>query len=151
MKGHLFFRVRTIVGGGRVSHFASEVGDLAIMSCRKLREKIDGEGGCGGKDGNAETKEDEEDLDEEDEEECSDEEETDGSRTAHKKDKWRAAAEIITADFNIAGGPTHSWGEPTDKKIGPCSSRSVSENSLIYVCLAIEKLWVLICCVCAEL
>ena len=69
---------------------------------------MDGEGGCGGKDGNAETEEDEEDLDEEDEEEFSDEEETDGSRTAYKKNRWRAAAEIIMADFNIAGGPTHS-------------------------------------------
>ena len=96
------------------------------------------------------TEEDDDDYVEEDEEEFSDEE-TDGSRTAYKKNRWRAAAEIITADFNIAGGPTHSWGEPTDKKIGPCSSRSVSENSLIYVCLAIEKLWVLICCVCTEL
>ena len=129
----------------------SEVRDLAIMSCRKQREQMDGEGGCGGKDGNAETEEDEEDLDEEDEEEFSDEEETDGSRTAYKKNRWRAAAEIITADFNIAGGPTHSWGEPTDKKIEPCSSRSVSVNYFIYVFLAIEKLWVLICCVCAEL
>ena len=109
----------------------------------------------------AETEEDEEDDAEEDEEEFSDEE-TDESRTAYKKNRWRivvvwtnttkkeayrAAAEIITADFNIGGGPTHSWGEPTDKKIGPCSSRSVSVNNFIYVFLAIEKLWVLICCV----
>ena len=52
--------------------------------------------------------------------------------------------------FQYCGGLTHSWGEPTDMKIGPCSSRSVSVNNFIYV-LAIEKLWVLICCVCAEL
>ena len=132
----------------------SEVGDLDIMSCRKQREQRDGDGGCGGKDGNVETEEDEEDLDAEDEEEFSDEEETDGSRTAYKKNRWRvvavwthitkmeaykAAAEIMTADFNIAGGPTHSWGEPTDKKIGPCSSRSVSVNNFIYVCLVIEN------------
>ena len=102
----------------------------------------------------AETEEDEEDDAEEDEEEFSDEEETDGSRTAYKKNRWRVvvvwthitkqeaykvAAQIITADFNIAGGPTHSWGEPTDKKIGPCSSRSVSVNNFIYVLLAIEN------------
>ena len=101
--------------------------------CHKQREQRDGDGGCGGKDGNVETEEDEEDLDEEDEEEFSEDDETDGSRTAYKKNRWRivivwtnttkkeayrAAAEIITADFNIAGGPTHSWGEPTDKKIG---------------------------------
>ena len=134
----------------------SEVRGLDIMSCRKQREQMDGEGGCGGKDGRTETEEEEEDIAEEDEEECSDEEETDGSRTTYKKNRWRvvavwtnittqevykAAAQIITADFNIAGGPTHSRGESTDKKIGPC----------IYVFLAIEKLWVLICCVCAEL
>ena len=56
-----------------------------------------------------------------------------------KKEAYRAAAEIITADFNIAGGPTHSRGEPTDRKIGPCSSRGVSVNNVIYVFLAIEK------------
>ena len=109
----------------------SEVGDLDIMSCRKQREQMDGGGGCGGKDGNVETEEDEEDLAEEDEEEFSDEEETDGSRTAYKKNRvwvavwtnttkkeaYRQAAEIITADFNIAGGPTYTWGEPTDRKI----------------------------------
>ena len=115
----------------------SEVRGLDIMSCRKQREQMDGEGGCGGKDGRTETEEEEEDIAEEDEEECSDEE-TDGSRTAYKKNRWRVVAvwtnttkkeayrqatETITADFNIAGGPTHSWGEPTDKKIGPCSSK----------------------------
>ena len=56
-----------------------------------------------------------------------------------KKEAYRQAAEIITADFNFAGGPTHSWGESTDRKIGPCSSRSVSVNHVIYVFLAIEK------------
>ena len=56
-----------------------------------------------------------------------------------KMEAYKAAAEIMTADFNIAGGPTHSWGEPTDKKIGPCSSRSVSVNNFIYVCLVIEN------------
>ena len=54
-----------------------------------------------------------------------------------KKEAYRQAAEIITEDFNIAGGPTHPWGEPTDRKIGPCSSRSVSVNNFIYVFLAI--------------
>ena len=88
-----------------------------------------------------ETEEDEDDDVEEDEEEFSEEEETDGSRASYKKNRWRVvavwtnvtkkeaylqAAEIITADFNIAGGPTHPWREATDKKIGPCSSRSVS-------------------------
>ena len=85
---------------------------------------MDGEGGCGRKVECVETEDDEEDHAEEDEEECLDEE-TDGSRTAYKKNRWRVvavwtnttkkeayrqAAEIITADFNIAGGPTHSWG-----------------------------------------
>ena len=131
----------------------SEVADLAVMSCRKHRQQMDGEGGSSVKAEYGATEEDEEDYVEEDEEECSDEE-TDGSRTAYKKNRWRvvavwtnttkkeayrAAAEIITADFNIAGGPTHSWGEPTDRKIGPCSSRSVSVNNFIYVFLAIEK------------
>ena len=83
---------------------------------------------------------------EEGEEESSGEEETDGSRAAYKKNRWRVvavwtnttkkeayrqAAEIITADFNIAGGPTHSWGEPTDKKIGSCRYRIVSVNYFI--------------------
>ena len=57
-----------------------------------------------------------------------------------KKEAYRAVAEIITADFNIAGGPTHPWGEPTDKKIGPCSSRSVSVNNLIYVFVGNRKI-----------
>ena len=43
--------MRTIVGGGRVSHFArkldSKVGDLAIMSCRKQREKMEREVAAG--------------------------------------------------------------------------------------------------------
>ena len=132
----------------------SEVAYLVVMSCRKQRQQMDREGGSGGKVGYAEFEEDEDDDVEEDEEELSDEEETDGSRAAYKKNRWRVvavwtnttkkeafrqAAAIITEDFNIAGGPTHSWGEPTDKKIGPCSSRSVSENNLIYVCLVIEN------------
>ena len=33
----------------------SEVGDLAVMSCRKQREQMDEEGGCGGKVEYAET------------------------------------------------------------------------------------------------
>ena len=123
----------------------SEVANLVVFSCRKQRQQMDGEGGSGGKVEYVEIEEDEDYDVEEYEEELSDEEETDGSRTAYKKNRWRAAAEIITAEFNIAGGPTHSWGEPTDKKIGPCSSRSVSVNNFIYVFLAIEKLWVLIC------
>ena len=113
---------------------------------------MDGEGGCGGKVEYAETEEDEEDDAEEDEENFR--EETDGSRTAYKKNRWRVvavwtnttkkeayrqAAEIMTADFNIAGGPTLSWGEPTDRKIGPCSSRSVSVNNFVYIYLAIAK------------
>jgi len=70
----------------------SEVRGLDIMSCRKQREQMDGEGGCGGKDGRTETEEEEEDIAEEDEEECSDEEETDGSRTTYKKNRWRVVA-----------------------------------------------------------
>ena len=33
----------------------SEVADLAVMSCRKKRQQMDGEGGCGGKVEYAET------------------------------------------------------------------------------------------------
>ena len=119
----------------------SEVAYLVVMSCCKQREQMDGVGGSGAKAEHAETEEDEDDDVEEDEEESSEEEEPDGSRASYKKNRWRVvavwtnvtkqeayrqAAEIITADFNIAGGPTHPWGGPTDKKIGPCSSRSVS-------------------------
>ena len=61
-----------------------------------------------------------------------DDKETDGSRSTYKKNIWkvvavwtnienveayRRAAEIMTADFDVAGGPTHSWGEPSFKKI----------------------------------
>ena len=78
---------------------------------------MDGEGGSGAKVEHAEIEEDEDDDVEEDEEECSEEEETDGSRTTYKKNRWRwtnttnkeayrQAAEIITTDFNIVGGPT---------------------------------------------
>ena len=78
---------------------------------------MDGEGGSGVKVEYADNEEDEDDVFEEDEEESSGEEETDGSRAAYKKNRWRvvavwtntwkkeayrATAEIITADFNIA-------------------------------------------------
>ena len=91
------------------------------------------------------TEEDEDDGVDEDEE-WSEEEETDGSRASYNKNNWRVvavwtnftkkeayrqASEIMTDDFNVAGGPTHTWGEATDKKIGPFSSRSVSVCFLI--------------------
>ena len=93
-----------------------EVAYLVVMSCRKQRQQMDGEGGSGGKVEHAEIEENEDDDVEEDEEELSDEEETDGSQAAYKKNRWRVvvvwtnvtkkeayrqAAEIITADFNI--------------------------------------------------
>ena len=56
-----------------------------------------------------------------------------------KKEAYKQAAAIITEDFNIAGGPTHPWGEPTDRKTGPSSYRSVSIHNFIYVLLVIEK------------
>ena len=46
----------------------SEVAYLVVMSCRKQRQQMDGEGGCCGKVEYAETEEDEEDDAEEDEE-----------------------------------------------------------------------------------
>ena len=76
------------------------------------------------------------------------EEETDESRPTYKKNRWRVvavwtnttkkgayrqAAEIITDDFNVVGGPPHTWGEPTDNKIGPCSSRSVSVYFYLFI------------------
>ena len=83
-------------------------------------------------------------VDEEDED---DDDETDGSRSTYKKNIWkvvavwtnidkeeayRRAAEIMTADFEVAGGPMHSWGEPSEKKIGPFGSRNVSAYFSIY-------------------
>ena len=84
-------------------------------------------------------------VDEDDDEEVEwtedDDEETDESRSTYKKYIWkvvgiwthidkeeayRRAAEIMTADFDVAAGPTNSWGESTLKKIGPFSYRSVS-------------------------
>ena len=109
----------------------SEVADLDVMSCRKQRQQIDGEGGTGGKVEYADNEEDEDDDFEEDEEESSGEDETDGSRAAYKKNRWsvvavwtnttkkeayRQAAAIVTEDFNIAGGPTHSWGNQWIKR-----------------------------------
>ena len=70
----------------------SEVDYLVVMSCRKQRQQMDGEGGSDGKVEYAETQEDEDDDVEEDEEELSDEEETDGSRAAYKKNRWRVVA-----------------------------------------------------------
>ena len=43
-----------------------------------------------------------------------------------KEEAYRRAAEIMTADFNVAGGPLHTWGQPSVKKIGPFSARNVS-------------------------
>ena len=84
------------MSGRGVSQFRekldSEVANLVGMSCRKQRQQMDGEGGSGGKVEYAEMEEDEDDDVEEDEEECSDEEETDGSRTAYKKNRWRVVA-----------------------------------------------------------
>ena len=54
-----------------------EVADFAVMSCRKQRQQMDGEGGTGGKVEYADNEEDEDDVFEEDEEESSGEEETD--------------------------------------------------------------------------
>ena len=84
----------------------------------------------------------EEDDDEEEDGRTEDEdEETDGSRSTYKKNAWKVAAvwtnmgkevaykraaEIMTADFNVAGGPLHTWGQPSVKKIGPFSARNVS-------------------------
>ena len=94
------------------------------MSCRKQREQAGGVGCSGAKVGNA-AKVDDDDDDEEDESTEDDDEETDGSRSTYKKNIWnvvavwthiekeqayRRAAEIMTADFDVAGGPTHSWG-----------------------------------------
>ena len=116
-----------------------------LLLCRvglgpEIREQV-GDAGCGvGKDGKVADHEEEE---EEEEEEWKDDEgeETDGSQAIYRKHEWkvvavwthmgkeeayRRAAEIITTDFNIAGGPMHSWGEPSIKKIGPCSARNVS-------------------------
>ena len=102
---------------------------------------MEGVGGSGAKVEQAATEEDEDDDVDEEEEEWSEEAETDGSRATYNKNKWRVvavwtnvtkkeayrqAAEIMTDDFNVAGGPTHTWGEATDKKIGTFSSRSVS-------------------------
>ena len=99
-----------------------------------------GDAGCSvGKDGNASDVEEEEEEEEEWREDES--EDTDGSWATYRKHEWKVvavwthmgkeeaymrAAEIITNDFNIAGGPVHSWGEPSIKKIGPCSARNVS-------------------------
>ena len=107
------------------------------MSCQKMREQA---GDSVGKDGNVTDVEEEE---EEEEEEWKEDggEETDGSQAIYRKHEWkvvavwthmgkeeayRRTAEIITNDFNIAGGPAHSWWEPSIKKIGPCSARNVS-------------------------
>ena len=112
---------------------------VVIMSCRKKSEQAGGVGCSGAKVGNA-AKVDEDD-DEEDEWTEDDDEETDGSRSTYKKYIWkvvaiwthidkeeayRREAEIMTADFSVVGGPTHSWGQPSLKKIGPFSYRRVS-------------------------
>ena len=112
---------------------------VVIMSCRKKREQAGGVGCSGVKVGNA-GKVDEED-DEEDEWTEDEDEETDESRSTYKKNIWkvvavwtdidkeeayRRATEIMVADFNVAGGPSHTWGQPSLKKIGPFSYRSVS-------------------------
>ena len=98
---------------------------VVIMSCRKKSKQAGGAGCSGAKVGNAAKVDD--DDDEEDEWTEDDDEETDGSRSTYKKNIWkvvvvcthiekeeayRREAEIMTADFNVAGGPTHShsWG-----------------------------------------
>ena len=94
---------------------------LPERSCRKQREQMGGVGCSDAKVDQAATEEDDDDDVDEDEE-WSEKEETDGSRATYKKNKWRIvavwtnvtkkeeyrqAADIMTADFNIAGGPTH--------------------------------------------
>ena len=69
---------------------------------------MDEEGGCGGKVQYAETEEDEEDHAEEDEEECSDEE-TDGSRTANKKNRWR----VVVVWTNTTKKEAYRWYKTT--------------------------------------
>ena len=43
-----------------------------------------------------------------------------------KEEAYRCAAEILTEDFEVAGGPAHKWGEPSERKIGPFDQRNVS-------------------------
>ena len=42
--------------------------------------------------------------------------------TRRNFEAYRQAAEIMTADVDVAGGPTHTRGEPSLKKIGPFSA-----------------------------
>ena len=111
------------------------------MSCRKKREEAGGVGCSGAKIGKVAKVDEGDDDNEEDEWTNDDDEETDAGRSTYKKNIWnivavwsniekeeayRRAAEIMTTDFDVAGGPTHPWGNPSVKKIGPFSSRSVS-------------------------
>ena len=43
-----------------------------------------------------------------------------------KEEAYKRSAEIMTADFDVAGGPMHTWGTPCFKKLGPFSYRNVS-------------------------
>ena len=67
----------------------------------------------------------------------------DGRPAAYNKNKWflvaewhdvdmnealRRAAEIMTEDFNNAGGPLLEYGAPTEKKIEPYGAKNASEG-----------------------
>ena len=59
-----------------------------------------------------------------------------------KDEAYRRAAEIMTEDFDVAGGPPmHKWGEPSEKKIGPFGQRSVSIYILFYFIELVAKEW----------
>ena len=142
MKGLFFYRYQSSFAVHRVlTHFRgsfdSEVQFFITMSCRRMREEKEGDGGVarnGSEDeGWSLWDEEESDMGE--------------GRTRYKKHEWviveawsnidieeayLRADKIMTGDFDVAGGlALKLWPSPCEKKIGPFHRKSESRGVLI--------------------